>query len=94
MRESIAEIRELPIQPEQSDRIGFEEACIEAGCSKSQMYKLTMNRGIPFQRYGPRKLVFSRKEIREWRDAKTMRQIPTTQMAENHLSIVAKKRAI
>ena len=92
LHDAIEEIKSLPTPEEISDRCTIPEACEITGLSKSQLYKNTMDRAIPFEKYG-RKLIFSRKELEAWMSDRTVRKLPTVKMAENHLQLVAKKRA-
>ena len=76
------------------DRLSLHDAEKITGLSLSMLYKLTMDRAIPFEKYG-RKLIFSRKDLDQWMNNRTVRKLPTSEIAENHLSIVAnKKRAV
>ncbi len=62
--------RDTPPAP-LSDRITVDEAMTLTGLTRSSLYKLTMNNGIPFSKYGKR-LVFSRKQLAEWIDKRTV----------------------
>ena len=75
------------------DRISLHDAEKVTGLSKSLLYKLTMDRAIPFEKFG-KKLVFSRNELETWMSERTVRKLPTAQIAENHLQLVARKKAM
>jgi len=65
-----------PPQPEQSDRCGINEARIILGTpekpvSKALIYKLTHEKKLNFRHFG-RSLVFSRKDLIEYREAFTL----------------------
>src|ERR1035437_3883492 len=67
-----------PPQPEQSDRCGLSDACIELGIpgkpvSEAYVYKLTHEKQIAFRHSG-RFLEFSRRALRAWREAHTDRK--------------------
>ncbi len=63
--EKMADDVELP------DTMGTEEALaflasIGYRTSMRGLYIMTHNKAIPYAKFGPRRLVFSRKELREW----------------------------
>lgn len=95
LRESITEIKNLPVTEPLPDRIGLNEACIELGtkekpASKAQVYKLTMLDEIPYRKFGKR-LVFSRKELREWMERRTISTPSASDIMDERLSKSAKK---
>jgi hypothetical protein len=65
-----------PPVPEQLDRCGIDDACIELGVpgrpvSKAYVYKLTHAKKIPHQLNG-RFLEFSRRQLKAYREANTL----------------------
>lgn len=62
-----------PVSPEPlPDRIDdINEAARVARMSTSKLYKLTASGEFPCMKFGPRKLVFSRKAITEWMEGQT-----------------------
>jgi excisionase family DNA binding protein len=81
--ESIEELKTVPLNRDEDlpDRCYMEEACKITGFSESKIYKETMKRTIPFEKYGKR-LVFSRKKLFDWMESRTKRS-PGIAMAEN-----------
>ena len=73
------------------DRISLHEATLITGSSKSQIYKQTMNGDIPFQKFGKR-LVFSRKELTEWVESRTISTPSAVDLMADSLAASAKKR--
>ena len=56
-------------EPTINDRIDrIEEACLILKCSKSKIYKLTMNDKIPHQHTTTGRLIFSRKKLLKWQE--------------------------
>jgi excisionase family DNA binding protein len=93
MESLLYEIKNEPpsVTQELPDRCNLKDACIETGLSESKIYKAVMDRDIPFMKYG-RRLVFSRKALREWVEERTIKPIcPDTAMTER-LEKTAKKR--
>ena len=90
-RESIEEIKNIPNPEPLPDRISLSEACELTGSSKSQIYKLTMLNEIPHQKFGKR-LVFSRKELNEWMESKTVSPLSQSDEMDNRLAKSAKKQ--
>jgi len=90
-RESIEEIKNIPTPPPLPDRINLDEACRIIGCSRSQIYKLSMRGEIPKAHYG-KKLVFSRKTLLDWMEARTISRPSANDVMTNKLAITAKKR--
>jgi predicted DNA-binding transcriptional regulator AlpA len=72
------------------DRISLHEACLLTGSSKSQIYKLTMLSQIPHQKYGKR-LVFSRKELSDWIEERTISAPSAGDVMTDRLAKSAKK---
>jgi excisionase family DNA binding protein len=94
LRESIEEIRSIPAPaPAQlPDQIDLAEACKEVDLSESQVYKLTMLKEIPFSKYGKR-LVFSRKALREWKHERTKPSATASEIMTDRLARGAKKQS-
>ncbi len=90
-RESIDEIKKLPTPAPLPDRLTLNEACELTGQSKSQVYKLTMQGEIPFQKFG-RKLVFSRKALLQWIEDRTTSSSSTEDEISNKLAATGRKR--
>ena len=99
LREAINEIKELPIQPTQPDKIDLTEALqhLKAnGCrmSKSKAYKLSMDGKLPcIGKFGSR-LVFSRKELDAWMHTQTVSIDQADDLMVEHLAHVARKRRV
>jgi excisionase family DNA binding protein len=91
LRESLEEIKSLPTPAPLPDRISLLEACQLIGSSKGQIYKLTMNEDIPFQKFGKR-LVFSRKSLLKWMEERTISTPTAGDVMSDRLSATAKKR--
>jgi len=90
--EAINEIKSLPTPDEINDRCLLPEACEITGLSRSMIYKLSMDDSIPRQRYGGRRLVFSRKELKEWMEDRTVTPSSPDNVMSNRLAKSAKKR--
>ena len=90
-RESIEEVKNLPIQPEKSDRCNFKEALEITGLKQSAIYKMTMRGEIPHQKFGKR-LVFSRKDLDVWINKRTVRKQSYKEIASLHLAKTAEER--
>jgi len=90
--EAINEIKSLPTPEEIDDRCLLPEACQITGLSRSAIYKLSMLDQIPRQRYGGRRLVFSRKELKEWMAARTTTPVGPDAVMTDRLQKSAKKR--
>ena len=86
----LAIIETQPARPEQPDRIDFNEACEVTGFSKSQMYKLSHLGEIPRSHYG-KKLIFSRKSLLEFMEARTISAPAAGKVMSDRLSLAAKK---
>jgi excisionase family DNA binding protein len=56
-------------KPDRIDNV--KEAAEFTGLSISKFYKLTASGEIPSARYGPRKLIFSRRELEAWMNERT-----------------------
>ena len=88
--EYLEEIKSLPTPTPLPDRITLDEACNITGYSKQAIYLLTMNKKVPFQKFGKR-LVFSRKELTEWRDQRTITPVNPVDVMDQRLAASAKK---
>jgi excisionase family DNA binding protein len=73
------------------DRIGLNEAMELTGLKESAIYKRTMTGEIPFQKFGKR-LVFSRKDLNEWIEARTISRLPASEVMSNRLAESVRKR--
>jgi excisionase family DNA binding protein len=73
------------------DRAGIDEIKELTGLSFSQLYKLTANNAIPHRKFGKR-LVFSRKAIKEWMEQQTTGKETSKQKAARQLAKLAMKR--
>lgn len=94
VRDAIQEIKSIPDIPEPKDECGVDGAEEETGLLRSAIYKLCMADcpdPIPHKKFG-KKLVFSRKELREWKVSKTVRRISLRQVASDQLAKSATKR--
>jgi len=90
--EAINEIKSLPTPDEINDRCLLPEACEITGLSRSMIYKLSMDDSIPRQRYGGRRLVFSRKELKKWMTSRTVTPVSVDTVMSNNLQQSAKKK--
>jgi excisionase family DNA binding protein len=90
LRESIAEIKNIPSPAPLPDRITLLEACELTGSSKSQIYKLSMLNEIPVSHFGKR-LVFSRKSLLAWMESRTISTSKDTEIITGRISEAAKK---
>lgn len=90
LRESIDEIKSLPIPEPLPDRMDVFEACTLTGFSKSQIYKLTMKGEIPYSKFGKR-LVFSRKALLHWMENSTVPSTNAGDVMAERLAKSAKK---
>lgn len=77
--------------PDLPDSIGINEACIEIGLGKATMYQLTHRGDIPCSHFG-KKLVFSRKAIRSWKDHNTLAKVTGEDFAIAALKKQANKK--
>ena len=91
LRESIEELRSIPIPTPPRDRISLIEACEITGFSRSLIYKMTMAGTIPHEKYGKR-LIFSRKKLEEWVQSRTIPKTSPDEIMTNRLAETAKKR--
>ncbi|MDP4207665.1 MAG: hypothetical protein Q8928_02510 [Bacteroidota bacterium] len=99
--EFLTEIKELPILPEQPDRINFPEALELFNSngiptSKSWLYKKVMDSlqgkdNLPVKKFG-RRLVFSRKELIAWLEAQTETPRSFDEIMTNKLAKVASSK--
>jgi len=88
--DAIHEIRSIPTPAEIEDRCDLKEACEITGCSESKMYKLSMDRKVPVKRFG-RKLIFSRKALRDWMEANTVTKTPADEVMTDRLAKKARR---
>ena len=91
LRDAIAEIKAIPDPPKLPDRCTLPEACEITGLSRSLLYKLSMDGEIPKQKYG-RRLVFSRKALNEWVQARTVSIANPDNIIYDRLQKSAKKK--
>jgi excisionase family DNA binding protein len=84
----VPEIKEKP----REDRTGIDEISKFTGLSNSQIYKLTSQNKIPHRKFGKR-LVFSRKEVKQWLEEKTVEKLTSKQNAAKHLAKLARNRS-
>lgn len=89
--DAIQEIRSIPTPEEISDRCTLPEACEITGLSRSLLYKLSMDGEIPRLKYG-RRLIFSRKALNEWVQARTVSTANSDNIMSDRLQKTAKKR--
>jgi excisionase family DNA binding protein len=78
------------------DSISLTEACAIIGtkekpASKATVYKLTMDKEVPFSKFGKR-LVFSRKQLMEWMESRTICASSTDDSVSERLTSTARKR--
>ena len=85
---SLMQTKQAPEKVE-FDRIKIEEASNITGYGKSKMYKLTSENKIPHKLMGNR-LIFSRKELLEWLDSKTVEPVSGN---NNVLNVIAESAA-
>lgn len=93
LKEAIFEIRSLPSPEEISDRMLFRDACKETGLSESAMRKLCMSKQIPFEKYGTRRVIFSRKALKAWMKERSTPVVNDKAMDEKLQSSAKKKIA-
>lgn len=91
LRDAIEEIRSIPTPEEISDRCTLPEACEITGLSRSLLYKMSMDGTIPRQKYGKR-LVFSRKSLSDWIEARTISTASPEDVMTDRLAESAKKK--
>lgn len=81
----------LECRPDLSKEIfNLEEAAVFLGMTKSQLYKLTHRRTIPFYKPTGKLVVFVRQELIDW--VKASREATTEEidaLAQSHLQILA-----
>jgi excisionase family DNA binding protein len=75
----------------QNDRIGLKEAIGIIGLKQSSIYKMTMTGTIPYEKFGKR-LVFSRKQLEEWVQQRTVRKQSPEENASQQLAKVTRKK--
>jgi excisionase family DNA binding protein len=91
LHEYIEEIKSIPTPAPLPDRMDLlKEVCELTNFSESQIYKLTMLKEIPFQKYGKR-LVFSRKALLKWMEERTITAPSAGDVMTDRLAKSAKK---
>lgn len=78
----------------ENDNCGFQEAMEITGRSKSWVYLHTMANcedPLPYRKFN-RQLIFSRKELKAWVEAKTISPLGSAEIMTDRLSESAKKR--
>ncbi len=93
LKEAMFEIKSLPSPEEIQDRILFNDACQITGLSESAMRKLCMKGEIPVERYGGRRLVFSRRALKEWMKNRTVPVSTPGDMMAEKMARDARRRA-
>jgi excisionase family DNA binding protein len=78
---------------EQSDRLNVDEACQLLNRTRSWLFKKTMDREIPFSKFGSR-LVFSRKDLQAWMDQQTIPVLNPGDVMSDRLAASAKRKAL
>lgn len=73
------------------DRISLHEATQITRLQKSALYKMTMAGTIPHEKFGKR-LVFSRRELADWIEQRTIRKHSPEEIIIQHLAKVAKRK--
>jgi excisionase family DNA binding protein len=91
LRDAIAEIKAIPTPEPMPDRCTLPEACQITGLSKSLVYKMSMDGVIPKEKYGKR-LVFSRKALNEWVQARTVSMASPEKIMSGSLQKSANKK--
>lgn len=97
LREAINEFKELPLQPELPDKIGFNEAVLHCNnqgikLSDSKARKMCMDGEMPtIGRFG-RRLVFSRKQLDNWIESQTVKIVSPNDVMVNQLAKVARNK--
>jgi excisionase family DNA binding protein len=86
-----ARINRVEYKEPLQDRISLNEATQITGLSKSLLYKLSMDNAIPREKYG-RRLVFSRKALNEWVQARTVATPSPDEIMTDRLAKSAKKK--
>jgi excisionase family DNA binding protein len=79
-------------EPEPSDRLNADEACELLNRTRSWLFKKTMERGIPFSKFGSR-LVFSRRELQAWMESQTIPVLNPSEVMNDRLAKAAKRRS-
>jgi hypothetical protein len=74
--------------PPPEDRVFIEDAINITGLEKKTIYKMSCLGQIPCKKYG-RKLVFSRKELSAWIDARTIKKLPASEIMAKRLAVEA-----
>lgn len=73
------------------DRITLDDAVLITGLKRSAIYKMTMTGDIPCQKFGKR-LIFSRGELAQWMQDRTIRKRSHLEEATAHLQDEANKK--
>lgn len=68
-------------KPEPNDRMNVQEACELLNRTKSWIFKKTMNREIPFKKFGSH-VVFSRHDLLVWMEEQTKPVLTQLQISE------------
>ena len=68
-------------KPEPNDRMNVQEACELLNRTRSWVFKKTMNREIPFKKFGSR-VIFSRKDLLVWMEEQSIPVLTQDQMTE------------
>ncbi|MBN1187332.1 MAG: helix-turn-helix domain-containing protein [Bacteroidales bacterium] len=92
-RESLEEIKQTTTEEDKPDKCSISEASEITGLKKSAIYQMTFKGTIPFKKFG-RKLVFSREELQNWLDSKTIRKISINEIVTKQLQDEADKKAL
>lgn len=74
-------------KPDRIDNVN--EVSELTGLSLSKIYKMSASGEIPCAKYGPRRLIFSRKELEKWMNERTIRN---TEPLESTITQAARKR--
>lgn len=77
---------------EPSDRISIDEVCNLTGYTKPTIYKLSFTGSIPCEKFGKR-LIFSRHELAQWMQDRTIRKQSPIEAATAHLQREANKKS-
>lgn len=80
-----------PEPVEHSDRLNVEEACQLLNRTRSWLFKKTMDREIPYSKFGSR-LVFSRKDLQAWMEQHTLPVLNPADIMSDRLAASAKRR--
>lgn len=78
-----------PVPIAEPDEIDIHEVSRLTGDKISKIYKDTMNNDIPHSKRG-KKLVFSRREVKQWLQDRTIRKTGVSYSIKSHLSNVSR----